>query len=49
MYFVIVARFLLKQSVLAAFLSDFLQQKENISFLVFFNKKKLKENQNCES
>ena len=36
MYFVIVAGFLLKQSVLAAFLSDFLQQKENISFLVFF-------------
>jgi hypothetical protein len=50
MYFVIVAGFLLKQSVLAAFLSDFLQQKENISFLVFFLiKKKLKENQNCES
>jgi hypothetical protein len=51
MYFVIVAGFLLKQSVLAAFLSDFLQQKENISFLVFFFliKKKLKENQNCES
>jgi hypothetical protein len=50
MYFVIVAGFLLKQSVLAAFLSDFLQQKENISFLFFFLiKKKLKENQNCES
>jgi hypothetical protein len=57
MYFVIVAGFLLKQSVLAAFLSDFLQQKENISFLVFFYssffffliKKKLKEIQNCEN
>jgi hypothetical protein len=48
MYFVIVAGFLLKQSVLAAFLSDVLQQKENISFLVFLIKKK-KENQNCES
>ena len=46
MFFVIVAGFLLKQSVLDAFLSDVLQQKENISFMVFLIKNK---NQNCES